>query len=153
LALRLDAGLLAALAAHRGSDPRRAGDILEHVLELAEPEGFRRPFTRGGPSVRRLLASHLDAGTAQWSWVRDLVDTGAERAGAAARPPSLVESLTDRELTVLRYLQGAMANGEIAGDLSVSVNTVKTHVRNIYRKLGVTGRRAAVRRARELTLL
>jgi LuxR family maltose regulon positive regulatory protein len=153
LALRLDAGLLAALAAHRGTDPRRAGDILEHVLELAEPEGFRRPFTRGGPPVRRLLANHLDAGTAQWSWVRDLVDTGAERAGAAARPPSLVESLTDRELTVLRYLQGAMANCEIAGDLSVSVNTVKTHVRNIYRKLTVTGRRAAVRRARELTLL
>jgi LuxR family maltose regulon positive regulatory protein len=64
-----------------------------------------------------------------------------------------VESLTGRELTVLRYLQGAMANGEIAGDLSVSVNTVKTHVRNIYRKLGVAGRRAAVRRARELSLL
>ncbi|GAA0904027.1 LuxR family transcriptional regulator [Virgisporangium aurantiacum] len=153
LALRLDAGLLAALAAHCGADPRRAGDILEHVLELAQPEGFRRPFTHGGPPVRRLLANHLDAGTAQWSWVRDLVDTGAERAVAAARPPLLVESLTDREFTVLRYLQGAMANSEIAGDLSVSVNTVKTHVRNIYRKLAVTGRRAAVRRARELTLL
>ncbi|WP_203903992.1 LuxR C-terminal-related transcriptional regulator [Virgisporangium aliadipatigenens] len=153
LALRLDAGLLAALAAHRGADPRRAGDILERTLELAEPEGFRRPFTRGGQRVRRLLANHLDAGTARWSWVRDLVETGAERAAAAARAPSLVESLTDRELTVLRYLQGTMANSEIAGDLSVSVNTVKTHVRNIYRKLAVTGRRAAVRRARELTLL
>jgi LuxR family maltose regulon positive regulatory protein len=152
LALRLDAGLLAALAAYRGVDARRAGDILEHVLELAEPEGFRRPFTRGGPPVRRLLANQLDAGTAQWSWMRDLVSSGPE-GGTAAGSPSLVESLTGRELTVLRYLQGSMANNEIAGDLSVSVNTVKTHVRNIYRKLTVTGRREAVRRARELTLL
>ena len=63
------------------------------------------------------------------------------------------EPLTERELTVLRYLQSVLSNEEIASKLFVSPNTVKTHVRNIYRKLGVGRRREAVRRARELHLL
>ena len=58
-----------------------------------------------------------------------------------------------RELTVLRFLQSVLSNEEIASKMFVSVNTVKTHVRNIYRKLGVGRRREAVRRARELQLL
>lgn len=61
--------------------------------------------------------------------------------------------MTDRELTILRYLQSILSNVEIASELSLSVNTVKTHVRNIYRKLDATRRREAVRRARELRLL
>jgi LuxR family maltose regulon positive regulatory protein len=63
------------------------------------------------------------------------------------------EPLTDRELTVLRYLQSVLSNGEIAAEMTVSVNTVKTHVRSIYRKLDTNHRRDAVRRARELHLL
>jgi LuxR family maltose regulon positive regulatory protein len=64
-----------------------------------------------------------------------------------------VEPLTSRERTVLRYLQGTLSHVEIAALLYISVNTVKTHVKNIYRKLGADRRKEAVRLARELRLL
>jgi LuxR family maltose regulon positive regulatory protein len=64
-----------------------------------------------------------------------------------------VEELSPRELTVVHYLQSPLSNAEIATELSLSVHTVKTHVRSIYRKLGVASRRQAVRRARHLQLL
>jgi LuxR family maltose regulon positive regulatory protein len=65
----------------------------------------------------------------------------------------LTEPLTQRELDVLAYLPGRMRNQEIAADMYVSVNTVKTHVASIYRKLGVTERNEAVERATGLGLL
>lgn len=155
LPVRLEAGLLHAALAGRDGDARRAGRLLEQVLDLAAPDGFRRVFTRADPAVRDLLAAHLDSGTAHWSMVSDLVrvaDEPAER-GAAEPGPTLEEPLTERELTILRYLQSILSNVEIASELSLSVNTVKTHVRNIYRKLDATRRREAVRRARELRLI
>ena len=105
--------------------------------------------------MRDLLAAHLDAGTAHFALVSDLA-RGVEQS--TARPPAeprgaLDEPLTERELTILRYLQSILSNVEIASELSLSVNTVKTHVRNIYRKLGATRRREAVGRARELRLI
>lgn len=155
LPVRLDAGLLDAVLAERGGDLRRAGRILEQVLDLAGPQGCRRVFTRAETPVRDLLAAHLDAGTAHFSLVSDLV---RDAEPAPTRPPAepggtLDEPLTERELTILRYLQSILSNVEIASELSLSVNTVKTHVRNIYRKLDATRRREAVRRARELRLL
>ncbi|WP_046563616.1 LuxR C-terminal-related transcriptional regulator [Micromonospora sp. HK10] len=157
--VRVRAGLLDAVLARDGGDERRAGRILEQVLDLAAPEGYRRDFTRPEPGVRDLLAAHLDSGTAHWATVSELVrgaderdaDGAAERAPAPAR--ALDEPLTERELTILRYLQSILSNVEIASELSLSVNTVKTHVRNIYRKLDATRRREAVRRARELRLI
>ncbi|BCB77009.1 hypothetical protein Pflav_034190 [Phytohabitans flavus] len=154
LAVRVDAGLLAAIAARRAGDHRRAARDLEAVLGMAGPEGFRRSFTRGGTDARDLLGAHLDAGTAFWPLVADLV--AAMPPPAAADPPASPETgetLTERELTVLRYLQSMLSTVEIAGELSLSVNTVKTHVRNIYRKLSATRRREAVRRGRELRLI
>ena len=71
----------------------------------------------------------------------------------APSPPALVEQLTARERTVLRYLPSLMTYEEIASDLYVSVNTVKSHAYGVFRKLGVSGRRQAVRSARELRLL
>ncbi|RQW91669.1 helix-turn-helix transcriptional regulator, partial [Micromonospora globispora] len=159
LPVRLAAGLLDAVLAERGGDDRRAGRILEGVLDLAEPDGYRRVFTRAEPGVRDLLAAHLDSGTAHWPTVSDLVrgaderraDEPTDRPGTTER--ALDEPLTERELTILRYLQSILSNVEIASELSLSVNTVKTHVRNIYRKLDATRRREAVRRARELRLI
>ncbi|TYB37194.1 AAA family ATPase [Micromonospora sp. AP08] len=159
LSVRLSAGLLDAVLTGAGGDGRRAGRILEQVLDLAEPEGCRRVFTRAEPGVRDLLAAHLDSGTAHWPTVSDLVRGADERR--ADEPPerpagperTLDEPLTERELTILRYLQSILSNVEIASELSLSVNTVKTHVRNIYRKLDATRRREAVRRARELRLI
>jgi LuxR family maltose regulon positive regulatory protein len=81
-----------------------------------------------------------------------------EAAVAPATGPSpttqpLVDPLSERELEVLRLLHGDLDGPEIAGHLFVSVNTVRTHTKNIYAKLGVNSRRAAVRRATELGLL
>jgi LuxR family maltose regulon positive regulatory protein len=154
LGLRLDAALVAALAAHRVGDDRRASQIFEQALQLAEPEGFRRAFTRGGAQVRALLVEHLDSGTAYWSTVNELIEGAEQQPAAGDRPPPvLTDPLTDRELTILRYLQGMLSNLEIASELFLSVNTVKTHVRHIYRKLDAAHRREAVQRARELHLL
>ncbi|MGX7675558.1 LuxR C-terminal-related transcriptional regulator [Plantactinospora sp. DSM 117369] len=154
LPLRLVAGLLDASAARLTGDHRRAARVLEQVLRLAEPEGFRQVFIRADPPVRELLAAHLDSGTAYWPMVNELLDA-VDGTGGAATPAvaPLGEPLTERELTVLRYLQSILSNVEIAAELSLSVNTVKTHVRNIYRKLDATRRRDAVRRARELNLI
>ncbi len=77
------------------------------------------------------------------------------RHGRAARPSvdGFVEELTERELSVLRYLPSGLSQREIAGELYVSLNTVKTHCKAIYRKLGVDGRKAAVQAARDHGLL
>jgi len=67
--------------------------------------------------------------------------------------PELADPLTDRERAVLRYLATSMSTAEIAAELFVSVNTIKTHLAAIYRKLAVRRRRDAVLRGRELELL
>jgi len=152
-AVRVEAGVLAALAARRAGEHGRAARDLEVALGLADAEGFRRVFTRGGTDLRDLLAAHLDAGTAHWPLVAELVATMPPAAGDPARSAETGERLTERELTVLRYLQSMLSTVEIAGELSLSVNTVKTHVRNIYRKLAAKRRREAVRRGRELRLI
>ncbi|MER7164679.1 LuxR C-terminal-related transcriptional regulator [Micromonospora sp. NPDC000207] len=155
LPVRLEAGLLDAVLTRADGDHRRAGRLLERILDLVAPDGYRRAFLQGIPGVRDLLAAHLDTGTAHWVTVTELLGVlDAPASGAVpASVPGLAEPLTERELTILRYLQSILSNVEIAGELSVSVNTVKTHVRNIYRKLDATRRREAVRRARELHLL
>jgi LuxR family maltose regulon positive regulatory protein len=152
-AVQLEVGFHEAVAAHRRGDRRGAADGLEQVLAAAEPDGFRRVFVLGGPAGRELLLAHLDSGTAYWQTVNELIaaiDSAGPLEPATAELP---EALTQREVTVLRYLQSVLSNAEIASDMCVSVNTVKTHVRNIYRKLDTTRRRDAVRRARQLHLL
>jgi LuxR family maltose regulon positive regulatory protein len=150
--IQLAAGLTEALAARRLGEHRRAARALEQVLGLAEPDGYRRMFTRDPAPVHELLLEHLDSGTAYWPMVSELV-AATERPAAVDAPEVPGEPLTERELTILRYLQGILSNVEIAAELSLSINTVKTHVRNIYRKLNANRRRDAVRRARELRLL
>ena len=77
----------------------------------------------------------------------------AVRGGGPAAPPGLAEQLSPSELRVLRYLPTNLTRPEIAGELSVSLNTVNTHIRRIYAKLGATDRSSAVQRGRELRLL
>ena len=74
-------------------------------------------------------------------------------AAKETRRPSLIEPLSERELDVLRQLTDSQTNREIARDLCVSINTVKTHLKSIYGKLGVSDRRQAADRATELGLL
>ncbi|HEY6596173.1 MAG TPA: AAA family ATPase, partial [Asanoa sp.] len=115
LTIRLEAGLVAARAASRLGDRRRAARALEAVLGMAEPEGHRRAFLDAGPDLRELLAEHLDSGTAYRAMVNGLV-TAMEPTPPAVDPrqPAPSEPLTERELTVLRYLQSILSNGEIA---------------------------------------
>jgi LuxR family maltose regulon positive regulatory protein len=153
LGLRLEAGVVAALAQRASGHRREASRLLESLLRMAEPDGYRRVFTRAGQPLRDLLLDHLDSGTAYWTTVDSLIGAMGTPVRPPAPPPAVSEPLTDRELTVLRYLQSILSNGEIAAEMTVSVNTVKTHVRSIYRKLDTNHRREAVRRARELHLL
>jgi LuxR family maltose regulon positive regulatory protein len=122
-------------------------------LDEAEPHGLRRPFLELGASAGALLRRQLRRGTSHRSLVVELLrDLG--RPEADPRPRTLnVEPLSEREAAVLRFLPTMMSNGEISAQLFVSVNTVKTHLKSIYRKLDVADRREAVRRARELELL
>jgi LuxR family maltose regulon positive regulatory protein len=92
---------------------------------------------------RSLVGRHLD-------FTQQLTVTPPPRRHT---PAAMIENLTERELIVLRYLPTMLKAGEIGKDLYLSVNTVKSHMRAIYRKLDATNRRAAVERARELNLL
>ena len=85
--------------------------------------------------------------------VRRLLASATRIQHRPANPKALVEPLSDRELDVLRLLGTDLDGPDIARELSVSLNTMRTHTKNIYAKLGVTSRRAAVRQAHDLNLL
>lgn len=151
--------------------PGRARAALERSLRLAAPEGLRRPFREGGPVVHRLMSSEPGL-LREHAWLQGRVSGRTAEAGPEAHPitghdhlttgqhgtrqngpPAPVEELTAKELEVLGHLEELLTTEEIAGRMFISVNTVRTHVRNILRKLDVNRRNAAVRRARELRLL
>jgi LuxR family maltose regulon positive regulatory protein len=156
LSWTVQAAVLTSLAGRALGDRNRVLRGLEVALDIAEEESFRRPFLIGGHAVRDLLANFAPLLPVYHPLAAELAAGTSPLTGGAGRAStegSLVEPLTERELTVLRYLQGTMSNLEIASTLYVSVNTVKTHVKNIYRKLHAGRRREAVERARELRLL
>ena len=141
----------AAAAAGQGA---RATAWLERALMLAEPEGQLRPFVAEAAVVSRVLTALPAARmTAFAGRVARRLDPGITadvqtRSGSAA-----IEPLSDREHTVLRLLVAGATNKEIARELDLSVNTVKSHVRNVYTKLGVRNRGRLVALTHELGLL
>ncbi|WP_369030782.1 LuxR C-terminal-related transcriptional regulator [Streptomyces adonidis] len=143
-AVTVRAALVRAQAAERAGDTATARGLLAQALLDARRERLRRPFLDAGPWIRPLLATaglrELAAG-----WLRPAPET----------PPSLpvVVELSGRERDVLERLARMMSTEEVAADLYVSVNTVKTHLKSVYRKLAVNRRNDAVRRARDLGLL
>ena len=150
--LQVSLQVLTALAADARHDADLALDHLENALLAAAPHRLRRPFLDLGTGLDRLLTARLERGTEATAFAVDL----AQRAsGQVPRPAATgpVDPLTTREQVVLRYLASSLSNAEIAAELYVSVNTVKSHQRTLYRKLAADGRRDAVRRARELHLL
>jgi LuxR family maltose regulon positive regulatory protein len=148
-----EAWLVDAVASDALADHDRAATSLERALSLAEHGGLRRSFLDAGAPARSLLARYRQRVPTSWSYLDELLQASAEAARVTVAAPKLIEHLTEREHTVLRYLPSLMTYEEIASDLYVSLNTVKTHAYGIFRKLGVTGRREAVRSARELHLL
>ncbi len=123
----------------------------ERALALVDRHGYRRAFVDSGLAVREVLVDYV-AGVRPF---RMLATQLLERMGldGGVTSAQFVERLTERELTVLRYLPTMMSNSEIAAEMYFSVNTVKTHLKSIYRKLEVTRRRQAVERARALSLI
>jgi LuxR family transcriptional regulator, maltose regulon positive regulatory protein len=143
-------GVLRALARHALGEAEKSLDDLEKAVAAARPAGILQPFLDQAAEVHPLLDALLARGTTHEVFVSALV----ERLADPVPQPETdkFSRLTQRELSILRYMRTSMPNAEIAAELFVSINTVKTHTASVYRKLGVTGRREAVRRAEELGL-
>ncbi len=144
--------VLQALAYQARRDLPAALACLDRAVTLAEPEGYVRVFADEGPAMASLLTAAAKQGTAR-NYVRRLLAAAVGETGPG-RPAgqALIDPLSERELDVLRLLGTELDGPAIARELSVSLNTVRTHTKNIYAKLAVTSRRAAVRRAAELDL-
>jgi LuxR family maltose regulon positive regulatory protein len=122
---------------------------LAEAMDIAERHSLVEAFVRGGPAVIGMVTEYGDA----WPAFRESI----LRRGREVRSPlsggELADPLTDRELEILSFLPSRLTNTELAGQCYVSVNTIKTHMAHIYRKLDAANRNEAIVRARELGLL
>ena len=168
--------MLEATARNALGDPAAAGRALERALDLAEPDSTLSAFLiHPVPALLKRYARHSTRHAALISEILDLLPQpqprgpggprGVGRAAPqdrgglggssprSAEPPRLTEPLSQGEIRVLRYMPTNLSTPEIARELSLSVHTVRTHVRHLFAKLGVHGRTEAVARARALALL
>jgi LuxR family maltose regulon positive regulatory protein len=123
---------------------------LELALAAAERDELYGPFLGAGETMTELLKSHLRHGTAHPTTVTHVLGRIVE--GQHQNTISWGERLTERERVILQYLATNLTNAEIAEAEFISLHTAKTHIAHIYQKLGVSSRRAAIRRAAELEL-
>jgi LuxR family maltose regulon positive regulatory protein len=154
----LDILLVQALAHEAQGNRPQALAALERALALAEPEGYVRIFVDEGEAMRLLIEKQSRNRDHPLS---DYVDkllaaftqpVAAPKSAIIHQKSDMIEPLSERELEVLKLLRTELSGPEIAGQLIVSLNTFRTHTKNIFNKLGVNNRRAAVRRAEELDL-
>jgi LuxR family maltose regulon positive regulatory protein len=143
--------VLQALAHQMHGDIPAALVPLSRALRLAEPEGYVRMFVDEGRPMAVLLEAAVKHGTAP-NYVRRLLAALGKAEDRTPVKQGLIEPLSDRELDVLRLLRTDLSGPDMARELTVSLNTLRTHTKNIYDKLGVNNRRAAVHRAEELDL-
>jgi LuxR family maltose regulon positive regulatory protein len=151
--------ILQAMVFQAGDDTTQALVTLERALTLAKPEGFIRIFVDEGTVVARLLHDALSRGISP-DYVRQLLGAfPLEESEQVASTKSkvdqseLIEPLSEREIEVLQLIAEGLTNPEISSRLCVSLNTVKTHTRNIYAKLGGHTRTQAVARGRALGII
>jgi LuxR family maltose regulon positive regulatory protein len=148
----VEAFLLEAIARDALGDPAAASRALERALDLAEPDGVLLWFLLH--PVPGLLQRHARRRTAHPALIADILSLLAGQAPARpAGPPPPLEPLSDSEIRVLRYLPTNLSAPQIARELHVSHNTVRTHMRHLYAKLGTHRRSDTVERARALGLL
>ena len=154
------AGWLAdAWLSYATGDSARGRRSFEHALRLGKPEQLRLPFALDRSWIRPVLRRDPDLANSY----RELLEpelaesaagAGSSRPGVAGQAaPLIIEPLSMREREVLDHLSGMLSTAEIATEMYISVNTVKTHLRSIYRKLSAAHRGEAVRRARQLELI
>jgi LuxR family maltose regulon positive regulatory protein len=152
-ALRVQSFLMEAIARDALGDPGAAERALERALDLAEPDGMLSPFLlHPAPGLLERHARHRTAHAALIAEIRGLLAGRMPAPPRAATQPPL-EPLSNSEIRVLRYLPTNLSVPEIASELYVSRNTVKTHIQRLYAKLGTHRRGEAVERARALGLL
>lgn len=154
--MRLLAWLTDARLSYQGGDRVRARRSLACALRLAEPEQLRLPFAMERGWIGPALRQDPELARAHWRLLAPVMRL--EQPSAAPGPPGqapilLVEPLTAREREVLRQVSRMLNNAEVANEMYISANTVKTHLRSINRKLATTHRGQAVRRARQLELI
>ena len=164
----IDVLTMQAIALQMNGDAGQALRTLERALNLAEPEGYVRTFASGGAPMKELLrrSAHLGVAPAYLTKLLAELDRkekrgrqaqGQGREPASQRPPdggsSVAEPLSERELQVLHLLDSHLSSTEIADQLIVSVNTARSHIKNIYSKLNAHSRSEAVQRAKEFGLL
>jgi LuxR family maltose regulon positive regulatory protein len=152
---RVEAWLLDARLSYRGDDRAQGYRSLEQALRLASAEQLRLPFILGRAWIRPVLRQDPRLAREYQSLLKPTV-IGPGQAlppppGDAA--PLIVEQLSQREREVIKHVSAMMSTAEIAAEMYISVNTVKTHLKSIYRKLSADHRRDAVRRARQLHLV
>jgi LuxR family maltose regulon positive regulatory protein len=163
LSERIDKRLVESQRRLRSGEQVGAIEALDRALRLAAPEHIRRPFLDAPVDVRRLLRSGDTRLAARHAW---LTSDRSASGGSDGRPratrtsgaasavsPMVIEPLTAKEAEVLGHLAQLLTTEEIASAMYVSVNTIRTHVRNILRKLSASRRNEAIRRARELGIL
>jgi LuxR family maltose regulon positive regulatory protein len=149
---RIAALLAAVVARRRLSQSHEAAELLSEALALAEPDDACGPFVAAGPAVRSALTVLISPSSRSAGFASRILDRfdGRLPRPSSAQPAAL---LTDSELAVLRFLPSHMTNQEIAESLFLSINTIKTHLSSVYRKLGVANRRQAIAQGRRLELL
>ena len=146
---QLTGELLLARAAIESGDDAEGHVML--AVGLAAPEHLVRVFLEEGPAVARLARAAAESlGTESGTNLSVALGSPPRPTGTARQPAAI---LTDRELSVLRFLPSHLTYAEIAHECLMSVNTVKTHLKRIYAKLGVSSRAETVERARLLGLL
>ena len=146
-----EAHVLDALAREQLGDRRAAEASLERALDAAEPEGIVLPFVLA--PVRDLLEQLPPHRTAHPTLRRTILDVLDGEAPRPSGSGGSADELSEAELRVVRYLPSNLRAPEIAAELFVSTNTIRTHLRHSYAKLGAHGRAEAVERARQLGLL
>ncbi|MGH3941857.1 MAG: response regulator transcription factor [Pseudonocardiaceae bacterium] len=154
--VRVEAWLLHTQSCYGAGDPARGRRSLDRALRLGDRERVRLPFAECLSWPRSVLGSDRDL-TRQYARLLEPLRIGVvqchEHGGPTAQGPLLAGKLSERELEVLRHLAQMRTSEEIATEMFVSINTVKTHLKSIYRKLAVSRRGDAVRRAHQLELL
>lgn len=145
--------VLRALVFSAGGDKSRAVNMLKGALILAEPEGFIRIFVDEGSHVAELLEKVLGLKEEALIGYAKKILSAFNPKKLSETGRALDESLSERELEVLKLIKAGLSNKKIAEELFISLSTVKTHIRNIYEKIGVHSRTQALIRAKELGLL
>lgn len=161
---RVTTGLVGVLGNLSTDDSSAARTALEATLRLAAPELLRRPFAEAPAEVQRML--HVGGVSDRHRWLSDALALPWQQEHQGSDSPAtrtqqghdlaravIVEPLTPKELEVLGHLAELLTTDEIASTMFISVNTVRTHVRSILRKLGASRRNEAIRQAWELNLI